>query len=133
MFISLDRQIVFFLVGDGFIKNARQYFAEQSGDHKNQNYNKYSRRKVEKKAAGRNYCDKETVDAHFLKAHHVFPDKAVVSQHGAKHFSKLLQNQHRKDAGEKEKQAERVIIFCKITVESTIKFNRRRNCDIKIK
>lgn len=128
LFMSLDCQIIFFLVGDGLIKNTRQYFAEQPRDHKDQDYNKYSRREVEKKTAGCDYCDKKAVNTHFLKAHHVFPDKAVVSQHGTEHFSKLLQDQYRKYAGEKEQQAERIIIFCKVVVESAVKLNAQGKC-----
>lgn len=83
-------QIIFFLVGDGFVKNTCQNLAEQPGDHKDQNYDKHRRGQIEKKAACRYYCNEKAVNAHFLKAHHVLPDKAVIVQHGAEHFPKLL-------------------------------------------
>ena len=66
------------------------YLAEQSGNHKDQNHDKYRRSQIEKKAACRNYCNEKAINAHFLKAHYVLPDKAVVVQHGAEHFPKLL-------------------------------------------
>ena len=124
----LNGQIVFQFVGNGFVKDAGQHPAEQPGNYKNQNHNKYRRCKIEKKAAGRNHRNKKAVNTHFFKTHHIFPDKAVIVQHGTEHFSQLFQNQYRKNAGEEEKQAERVVVFFKVAVESSIKFDAQRKC-----
>jgi len=86
----LNGKVVFQFVSDSLIKDLGKHLTEKAGDHKDQNYDKHRRGQIEKKAACRYYCNEKAVNAHFLKAHHVLPDKAVIVQHGAEHFPKLL-------------------------------------------
>ena len=85
-------QIVFQFVGNCLVKNACQHFAEQSGDHKDQNHDEYSRCEIEKETAGCDHRDKKAVNTHFLQTHYIFPDETVIVQHGAEHFAELLED-----------------------------------------
>ena len=55
----LNGQIVLQLIGDGFIKDACQNFAEQSGNDKDQYDDQNGGREIDKQPACGDHCDKE--------------------------------------------------------------------------
>lgn len=119
--ILLNSQIVLQFIGHCLVKNARQYFAEKPGDHKNKNDDKDGGRDEDKETARGNDCNKKAVCTHLLKTLHILTDKAVIVDDRSEHPAQLLYDQNGKYAGQEKHDAQRIIIFGKIGAVSAVK------------
>jgi len=115
-----DRQIVFLLVADSLGENLRQHLAEQSGNHKGQEYDQYGRSQIEKQPHKGYEDNPEAIVSHSVETAHILETEAVVVQHRAEYFPELPDDQHAEDAGQKEQQCQLPAVFRKIRIISAI-------------